>query len=332
MHDLIPLPEGALPGLSNADLARRYQEAREIRQHTRAASTRATYAKDFEQFVLWCRESGHDFTPLPAEPAVVIMHLTDCTKGWRVGKHSGKLSVSSISRRVAAITWAHKEQGLADPCNAQVKEQVSAIRRLHRRPVQRKAAATADRIRLMLDACPETLLGKRDRALLALGFAGAFRRSELVALRVEDLVRVDEGLRITIRRSKTDQTGQGQEIVVPHGSSLLPVRAVEEWIASAGITEGLLLRAVHRGGHLKPGGLRGHDVARVVKVYAAKVGLDATEFSGHSLRAGFATSAAETGALVLKIMETTRHRSVDVLAAYVRRVDLFRDHAGAKFL
>ena len=108
--------------------------------------------------------------------------------------------------------------------------------------------------------------------------------------------------------------------------------AVQAWLQAAGIAEGFLFRAVRRGGHVQSQGLRGADVAEVVKQYAKKARFDPAEFSGHSLRAGFVTSAAETGASVLKIQETSRHKSVDVLAGYVRRVDMFKDHAGAGFL
>jgi integrase len=197
---------------------------------------------------------------------------------------------------------------------------------------QGKASATADILTALLRLCPTTLAGKRDRALLMLGFAGAFRRSELVALEVADLSEVPDGLRVRIRRSKTDQEGQGAEIAIPRGYRLRPVEAVQVWLQAAGIEDGYLFRTVHRGGHVRSWGLAGHVVAKIVKQYALAAGLDPQEFSGHSLRAGFVTSAAETGASVLKIQETSRHKSVDVLAAYVRRVDLFKDHAGAGFL
>jgi site-specific recombinase XerD len=176
------------------------------------------------------------------------------------------------------------------------------------------------------------MIGLRDHALLALGFAGAFRRSELVALRVEDLTECPDGYQVLIRRSKTDQTGEGHEIVIPRGLRIRPVETVQTWLQAAGVSEGLLLRAVHRSGQVRPWGLRGPDVALIVKQRAAQAGLDPAEFSGHSLRAGFVTSAAETGASILKIQEVSRHKSVDVLSSYVRRVDMFKDHAGAGFL
>ena len=153
-----------------------------------------------------------------------------------------------------------------------------------------------------------------------------------MALQVSDLKEVADGYRVTIRRSKTDQAGEGAEIVIPRGLKIRPVQHIQTWLQAAGIAEGLLFRVVHRGGHVRAWGLRGANVAAVVKQYAEKAGLDPAEFSGHSLRAGFVTSAAETGASILKIQETSRHKSTDVLAGYVRRVDMFKDHAGAAFL
>jgi site-specific recombinase XerD len=290
---------------------------------SKAPSTVACYRADFAAFTTWCNARG--LCPLPAGPQTVAWHISSLA--------SAGLGVSSIGRRLAGIAYAHKLRRQPDPgATEDVKVVLAGIRRTVGTAPKRKAAATALRVRAMLDACPDTRLGLRDRALLALGFAGAFRRSELVALRVADLVAVPDGFRVTIRRSKTDQTGEGQEIVIPRGLRIRPVEAVQTWLQAAGIADGLLLRAVHRGGHVRPWGLCGHDVALIVKRYALAAGLDPTAFSGHSLRAGFATSAAETGASVLKIMETTRHKSIDVLAGYVRRVDLFKDHAGAAFL
>jgi site-specific recombinase XerD len=296
---------------------------RAFAENEKAASTRRAYRADFAAFSGWCWERG--LCPLPADSQVVAWHISAIA--------SAALSVSSIGRRLAGIAYAHKLAKEANPTTAEeVKVVLAGIRRTIGTAPKRKQAATADRVRVMLDACPNTMLGVRDRALLALGFAGAFRRSELVALQVDDLTEVADGFRVLIRRSKTDQTGEGHEIVIPRGLKIRPVEAVQTWLQAAAVPDGILFRAVHRGGHVRAWGLRGHDVALIVKRYAEAAGLDPVEFSGHSLRAGFATSAAETGASILKIMETTRHKSVDVLAAYVRRVDLFKDHAGAAFL
>jgi site-specific recombinase XerD len=318
MHDLIPITTGTVALASDElDQLRTFAEAE------KAASTRACYAKDFATFSAWAL--AHGVAHLPAEPISIA--------GFISAQARAGLSVSSISRRLAGISYAHKLRKLPNPCATDdVKVILAGIRRTLGTAPKRKAAATAERIRAMLDACPSTMIGIRDRALLSIGFAGAFRRSELVALTMADITEVADGLRIMIRRSKTDQCAEGQEVVVPRGSKIMPVRALQAWLEAANITEGLLFRVVHRGGHVKLQGLSGHDLAKIVKRCAKRARLDPAELSGHSLRAGFATSAAESGASVLKIMETTRHRSVDVLAGYVRRVDMFRDHAGGAFL
>jgi integrase len=176
------------------------------------------------------------------------------------------------------------------------------------------------------------MIGRRDRALLCLGFAGAFRRSELCALEVADLTEVPDGLRILIRRSKGDQEGQGQEVAIPRGYKLRPVEAVQTWLAAAEISSGPVFRAVTRGGRVSCEAMVDDSAARIVKRYASRVGLDPASYAGHSLRSGFLTSAAEAGASIFKLSEVSRHKSLDTLRGYVRRVDLFKEHAGAAFL
>jgi site-specific recombinase XerD len=179
----------------------------------------------------------------------------------------------------------------------------------------------------MLAHCPDTLTGKRDRALLALGFAGAFRRSELVALTVADLTATPDGFRVMIRHSKTDQDGLGQEIAIPRGCRIEPVKAIEAWLAASGITEGFIFRPVLKGGRIQDEALSGHSAAALVKAYAKRAGLDPALFAGHSLRSGFLTSSAESGAAVLKMVEVSRHKSINMLTTYVRRSNLFREPA-----
>ena len=176
-----------------------------------------------------------------------------------------------------------------------------------------------------------TLTGKRDRALLALGFAGAFRRSELIALELADLTFETEGMRVHIRHSKTDQEGRGQEIAIPRGRHLRPVRAVQDWLKAAKIKDGLVFRSIDRHGHVGAA-LSAQSVALIVKRHAEIAGLDPHEFAGHSLRAGFLTSAAEAGADVLRMMEVSRHKRVETVQGYVRRANGFKGHAGEQFL
>jgi integrase len=184
----------------------------------------------------------------------------------------------------------------------------------------------------MVRGLPDTAAGQRDRALLLLGFAGAFRRSELAALNVADLEFRPEGLRVTIRRSKTDQEGAGQVVAIVRGHKACPVAAVETWLAFAQITQGPLFRPVSKGGQVLAGRLTPHSVGLIVKRHAEAAGFDPALFSGHSLRAGFLTSAAARGASLFKMMDVSRHRSADTLRIYIRDAEAFKDHAGAGLL
>jgi site-specific recombinase XerD len=184
----------------------------------------------------------------------------------------------------------------------------------------------------MVTQAPNNLKGLRDRALLLLGFAGAFRRSELVALDVADLQFCDGGLRVTIRKSKTDQEGQGATIAIARGSTACPVDAARAWIMATGITEGPLFRPVTRTGKISGRRLSARAVAELVKVYARRVGLKAADYSGHSLRSGFLTSAAARGASIFKMMDVSRHKSIETLRGYVRDAEMFRNHAGSGLL
>jgi integrase len=311
------------PGVLGQPLAPEINSARRYVAAAQAAGTQRVYDLAWRDFCAWC--AFRRVESLPAHPAAVAMYLSfTADRG---------LSAASIGQRAAAIAHRHRAAGHEAPTtNPVVRDALRGIRRTVGTAPRKKAAATADRIRAMLDACPDSMIGIRDRALLALGFAGAFRRSELVALQVADLEEVADGYRVTIRRSKTDQTGEGAEIVIPRGLKIRPVAAVQAWLQAAAIEDGYLFRQVHRGGHVRSWGITGRVVAEVVKQYAVAAGLDPQEFSGHSLRAGFVTSAAESGASILKISEVSRHKSTDVLAGYVRRADLFKDHAGAGFL
>ena len=198
----------------------------------------------------------------------------------------------------------------------------------------KKHAATADIVMKMLAQCDDSLIGRRDRALIAVGMAGAFRRSELIALTTGDLETTKEGLLITIRRSKGDQEGAGQVVSLPHGHHIRPVEALSQWLEAAGIndTGGVLFRPIRVGGLVCDKPMRGNDVARVTKKLVARAGLDASVFSAHSLRSGFLSSAAEHKADVWAMQRQSRHRSLDTLAGYIQSKNLFVGHAGSGFL
>jgi site-specific recombinase XerD len=213
-----------------------------------------------------------------------------------------------------------------------IKAVLAGIRRSVGTAVTRKAPATAEAIRAIIAEMPSDLRGLRDRALLLLGFAGALRRSELVALNIEDLEETAEGLLVRIRRSKTDQEGAGDFVSIPHGSRLRPVAGVKAWLQAAGITEGAIFRSIKKGGSVTLERLSDRSVAQIVKRRAEEAGFDPTIFSGHSLRAGFVTSALHHGADILRVMDVTRHREVSTLKTYDRRAKVFKQHAGEAFL
>ena len=290
----------------------------------KAPSTRKAYRVDWLHFSAWClmRDQRH----LPAEPVTVAAYLAD--------NADNGLAASTISRRLAAIGYAHKLQGFEPPGNVElVRAVVRGIRRRIGTAVTQKAPATAGALADMLAAVPSNTRGIRDRALLLIGFAAALRRSELVDLKVNDVELSEEGAIVTIRRSKTDQEGAGAEIAIPRGTELQPIEALEAWLAVYQPTgDEPLFCSIGKGRRIKRLALSDRTIAEIVKRYAALAGLDPKSFSGHSLRAGFVTSALEHGADLFKVMDVTRHRRLDTLKGYDRRARAFRDHAGKDFL
>lgn len=297
--------------------------ARRFILEAEAPSTRRAYMTDINTFTTWCTARG--VSPMPAAPETVANFIADSAEQG--------LRPSTIGRRVAAIRYLHRLADEETPTRSElVSKTLKGIRREMGGAPDRKAAATADIVERMIDTCDDSLKGLRDRAILALGFAGAFRRSELVALRVEDLSRTDDGYRVLIRKPKTDQEGQGQTIAIPRGNRLRPGPAIEAWMAAAGIESGPLFRRVRRGGKVGAQPLRPAVVAEIVKERCLLINEDPAQFSGHSLRSGFLTSAARAGATIFKMRDVSRHKSLETLNAYVRDADLFRNHAGSAFL
>ncbi|MGK7871601.1 site-specific integrase [Falsiroseomonas sp. E2-1-a20] len=306
------------------DLTEAAERARGYARQARAQSTRRSYAIAWTDFCQWCDARG--LLALPASPETVGLFLADRAQTHRP---------ASLRLRLVAIGQAHRLQGHAlDPRHPAVREVWAGIRRQHGTAPRQATAATSEVLR---DALRELarrpgLRPLRDRALLLVGFAAALRRSELVALDDADLRPVPEGIVLTLRRSKTDPDGASTEIALPHGQHALtcPVRAVQAWLEAAGIASGAVFVSVTRGGRATATRLSDRDVARVVKAAFAAAGYDPASFAGHSLRAGFATSAARAGVPEHAIMQQTRHRSAATLRGYVRRGGLFRDNAASK--
>jgi integrase len=310
---IIPIPSAQL-----ADRSSLTEAAKTYVQAAKAASTRRAYQTDWRDFQAWCEGSGLE--SLPAAPETVAFYLTALAR---------RLKVSTLQRRISAISQAHQAAQRESPTKSiAVRTVMAGIRRTHGTAQVGKAAAVTEDIKAMLDTLPKNLLGVRDRALLLVGFAGAFRRSELVGLNVEDVQFSRHGLLITIRQSKTDQYAQGQIIGIPRGQhkTTCPVRSLEAWLKAAGIAEGPIFRSVNRHGQVQPTRLSDKAVALVVKRAAAACGLDPARYAGHSLRAGLATAAA-AGVAERQIMKQTRHTSERMVRKYIRDGELFRDNA-----
>jgi len=298
------------------------ERAREFARHSKAENTLRGYRSDWREFCAWCE--SHGLCPLPAPPEAVASYIAHC---------AARLKVGSIQRRLNAIAEAHKAVETESPTAAgMVRNTLKGIKRTLGTTAVQKAPAITEDIRAMVNATCGGLIGSRDRALILLGFAGAFRRIELVSLDIEDSAFGKDGLTVTLRRSKIDQEGRGRKIGIPYGSNpeTCPVRTIQSWLEQAGVTAGPLFRPISRHGTLQPGRLSGIDVARVVKKLAQRAGLDPAQYAGHSLRAGQATSAAIAGASERSIMNQTGHRSVQMVRRYIRDGSLFRENSAGK--
>ena len=292
------------------------ESANDYAEEALSASTRRAYSRAFRVFEAWTRANGLE--SLPATPATISVYLAHMAD-------SG-LSVSTIVQTWAAIRKAHAERGHA-LAEYVIQRTLSGIRRrLGVAPA--KKSPIVDLVAL-LGSCPATdLRGIRDRALVLLGWFGAFRRSELVALTVADVKRVRLGLEVTVRRSKTDQEGKGLVKGIPFAINpdLCPVSALDAWLAASGIAGGVVFREINKYGQATSP-LCGQAVARIVKQLAAASGLDPDKFSGHSLRSGFVTTAASKGKSIDAIMRQTGHKSVEVLMGYIRVANVFESNA-----
>jgi site-specific recombinase XerC len=308
------LPQTALPSTLLADL----NAARTYSQQSLSEATRTAYVSDWRAFEGWCAD--RDVEALPASPASVAAFLDMAERGLRP---------ATIARRCAAIRHFHRLAGVDPaPTDAAIVKTTKGLRRSLGAAQAEKAPATNVVAKRLVDAMPDgSLKGRRDRAMVMLGFAGAFRKSEVVALNVEDLEFCCEGVRATIRRSKTDQEGKGQTIAVLRGSGpFCPVKLLREWLEVAGITEGALFRQVPKGGKRIGERLSGRGYYEVIKRGIAAVGLDATKFGSHSMRSGWISTAAKNGASVWKMKEISRFVTLIRPSHPVRHFCPFRNH------
>ena len=326
-HPPLPAPVSGNGSLVPSIHADEIAAARSYVAASRAASTLRAYQGDWRRFTLWCR--ARENSELPATAALVAVYLS------ALATHG--MAPPSIARALAAIAYRHRQAGLVPPQRtddgAVVADALAGIRRARIGGPDRKDAADADIVMQLLWSIQGDDIGAlRDRALIAFGMALGARRSELVALDVADVTWEPKGARVTIRRSKTDQEGEGAVVAVPEGRRLTPLLHLRAWLAAADIADGAIFRPLWKGGRVRDARLSDHAVARIVQARAGAAGLDPARYAGHSLRAGFVTSAARAGADVWKIQQVSRHKSMQVLSGYVRDARLFDDHAGDGFL
>ena len=312
--------------LTQIELDEAFAAAKHYAQKARADSTWRAYQSDWRQFEAWCVKL--DLEALPATPETVSMFVAS--------QAAAGLNPSTLNRRLCAIRLVHLGAGHASPHNAlKVTEVMRGIRRDWAQPPEKKVAAIDDDIKRMADAvAPETAKGLRDRALLLFGFAGAFRRSELVALNTWNCTEQEEGLKVTIEKSKTDQEGTGQVIAILRqaDSPYCPVQALQDWLTVAAIEKGAVFRRMFVHDTVGKQRLSAQSVALVIKEHARRAGLDWQRYAGHSLRSGYLTSAAQNRASIFKMADQSRHKSLDVLRQYVQGEDLFADHSAEELL
>ena len=318
--------------------------SKEILASALAENSRIAYAKGWRCFENYCEQRCID--PLESTPSSIVDFLV--FSATEPQTKTGKLlSMSTIILYKSAINRKYTEHGKASPArHPKVDAIMKGLTRYRGVSPRQVEALSENHLSKMLSVCDDVarkpsyeLIGLRDSALLAIGFAGALRRSELCALSVNDvevLPKMDKTcgkkMFLHIRKSKTDQAGCGQRVAILDGKNIRPIQRLQNWLHASKISEGPLFQTMRRGGMIRGRPLHHSDIPRLVKHYAEAIGLDPSKVSGHSLRAGFVTSAAIHHARLDKIMEVTRHVNPATVMKYIRDADTFRDHAGEKFL
>ena len=306
----------ALPVLTPAGEAA-LAAAQALANKATAPATLRAYKADWTHFSQWCAK--HGFVAVPAAPAIVGAYLASL---------AGSHAPTTIRRRLSALGKMHRFNDLAwNPAHRDIQGPLQGALRTHGRPVQKAAALTLPMLRQILASCDETARGRRDRALLLFGFVAALRRSELVSLRVEDVGIVPGGLRLRIRRGKTDQAGEGAEVGLPRGRHVetCPVRAFEAWQAVARRKAGPLFRKISTGDGIGDTALHPDAIRRILAHRVQMAGLTVDGFdrlSAHALRVGFITEAYDKGVRDEDIMRHTRHRDLRTMRGYVQRAGL----------
>jgi len=277
---------------------------------SKAVNTLRAYKADFKDFTLFCKKNG--LNSIPSEPKVITLYLTHLSKSSKF---------STLKRRLASISVIHKLNGhYLDTKHPIITENLLGIKRAKGTYQKAKKPILISDLKLIINAINQDKASKNklvNKALILIGFSGGFRRSELVSIEFEDVEFVREGLKIFVRRSKTDQSGEGMTKGIPYFTNpeYCPVVSIKKWIEESKIQSGKIFDMSDK------------NVALIIKKYAAIAGLDKNKYSGHSLRSGFATSTAELGAEERSIMAMTGHKTTQMVRRYIKEANLFKNNA-----
>ena len=293
-------------------------------QSSKANNTVRAYKSDFNDFSLFCAQNG--FKSLPSEPKVVSIYLTHLT--------TKDVKMSTLKRRIVSIGVIHKLKGhYLDVKHPSIIENLMGIKRRKGSIQNSKKPLLISHLKSIINVIDQQKIEEikklRDRTIILTGFSGGFRRNEIVSLDCEDLDFVPEGLKITLKRSKTDQFGEGSLKGLPYFNNpeYCPVVSIQNWLSLSKINSGALFRRFSKGSKLTENRLTDQTVALLIKKYLKLAGLDSKNYSGHSLRSGFATSAAESGAEERSIMAMTGHKSNEMVRRYIKEANLFKNNA-----
>ena len=296
-------------------------------QSSKSANTVRAYKSDFNDFGLFCVQNG--FKSLPSEPKIVSLYLTYLS--------TKDAKMSTLKRRLVSIGVIHRLKGhYLDTKHPSIIENIMGIKRRKGSIQKGKKPLSINHLKQLINVIDEQknedIKKLRDRSIILVGFSGAFRRNEIVSLDYDDLDFVEEGLKIQIRRSKTDQFGEGSVKALPYfdSSKYCPVISLKNWIEISKIESGPLFRRFVKGSKLSKSRLTDQTVALLIKEYLLLAGIDSKNYSGHSLRSGFATSAAESGAEERSIMAMTGHKSSEMVRRYIKEANLFKNNALSK--
>ena len=308
------------------DLKSLHEETLNNLKISKANNTLRAYKSDFSDFRIFC--SKHGFSSLPSEPKIVSLYLTHLSKTSKI---------STLRRRLVSISMVHKLKGhYLDTKHPIIIENFMGIRRTKGSFQKGKKPILINHLKLIINAINEQknedIKKIRDKSIILVGFGGGFRRTELISINYEDLEFVPEGLKITIRKSKTDQFGEGMIKALPYftNEKYCPVISLKSWLDISKIKSGPIFRRFSKGSFLKEERLTDQSVVLLIKKYLNLAGIDNTNFAGHSLRSGFASVAAESGADERSIMTMTGHKSTQMVRRYIREANLFKDNALSK--